>query len=127
MTVTTRVDVEFASALPGLAPHTSFTLHRVDGADGLYALHSTSGAVRLFLLDPRAGRYGYEPPLTPSTLGEIGASDESDVHIFVVVNPADDGVYLNLRAPVLIHRESGRASQVILDDQSYPIRALLRA
>lgn len=126
MTMTTvDVDVDFTTAPPGLAPHTAFTLHRVDGAEGLYALHSAVGSVRLFLLDPQSGDYGYRPRLTRGMLAEIGASEESDVRVFVVVNPADDGVYLNLRAPVLLHRQSGRAAQIIFDDQSYPVRALL--
>ncbi|GAA1916969.1 hypothetical protein GCM10009775_06760 [Microbacterium aoyamense] len=119
------VDVDFASAPPGLAPHTAYTLHRVDGADGLYALHSRVGSVRLFLLDPLVGDYGYRPVLTAGMLAEIGAADGTDARVFVVVNPADDGVYLNLRAPIILHRQTGRAAQIILDDQNYPVRALL--
>lgn len=118
-------DVDFAAPLPGLSPHTAFTLDRIEGAEGLYALRAVGDAVRLFLLDPTAGDYGYEPAIPPGVRADLGAADDADLQVFVVANPTDDGVYLNLRAPVLIHRGSGRAAQVILDDQRYPIRALL--
>jgi flagellar assembly factor FliW len=124
MTMTT-VDVEFVSALPGLAPHTAFTLDRIDGAQGLHALHAVEGSVRLFLLDSQSVGQGYRPPIARGILAEIGAGDESEVRVFVVVNPAEDGIYLNLRAPIVVHRSTGRAVQIILEDQSYPVRALL--
>ena len=124
---TTTVAVEFASPLLGLHPHTSYALDRVEGAPGLYALRSVDEGVRLFLLDPAAGGDDYEPPLPASVWADLGADDRAEVRTFVVANPAEGGVFLNLRAPILIHRESGRAVQVILEDQRYPVRALLGA
>ncbi|MFE7843704.1 flagellar assembly protein FliW [Microbacterium sp. NPDC057407] len=123
--------VQFVSPLPGLGAHTSFTLDRIDGAEGLFALRSTRGDVRLFVIDPASAGYGladeggYRPSLTAGVRAQVGATDASEVRLFVVANPAEDGVFLNLRAPILIHRDTGRAAQVILDDQAYPIRALL--
>ena len=57
------LDVEFASPMPGLSPHTAFTLEQIDGAEGLHALRATDADVRLFLLDPLSGDYGYEPTI----------------------------------------------------------------
>lgn len=122
---TAALDVEFASPMPGLSPHTAFALEQIDGAEGLHALRATAADVRLFLLDPAYGDYGYEPVIPAEVRGQIGAADDSDIRVFVVANPSADGVYINLRAPILIHAESGRAVQVILEDQRYPIRALL--
>jgi flagellar assembly factor FliW len=124
---TPAVDVEFVTSPPGLSPHTSFRLERIPGATGLYALRAQESDLRLFLLDPASGDYGYAPPLTAGIRGELGASDDADLRVFVVANPSDEGIYLNLRAPIVIHRGTGRATQVILDDQTYPIRALLAA
>lgn len=123
-------DVEFTAPLPGLGGNTSFTLERIDGAEGLFALRSASDGLRLFLLDPASGDYAlpggaYRPVLGAGVRAQIGAEEESDIQVLVVANPADDGVSLNLRAPIVVHRGTGRAAQVILDDQSYPIRALL--
>ena len=47
--------------------------------------------------------------------------------VFVVANPSDDGVFVNLRAPVLLNPRTGAAVQVIFDDASYPLRARLGA
>jgi flagellar assembly factor FliW len=43
----------------------------------------------------------------------------------VVARPGDAGVTVNLMAPVVINRATGIASQVILEDQDYPLRAPL--
>ncbi|MBO9625760.1 MAG: flagellar assembly protein FliW [Microbacterium sp.] len=121
---TTAFSVDFATPMPGLAPHTAFGLEEVDGADGLYALRARESDVRLFLLDPRVVDDAYAPPIPGAALAEVGA-EADEVRVFVVANPGDDGVSLNLRAPVVVHKDSGRAVQVILEDASYPIRALL--
>ncbi len=124
-TVTATTAVEFASPMPGLAPYTAFALEPIAGAEGLFALRSTDADVRLFLLEPVTGEYGYEPRIPSGILSDVGAADQLETRLFVVANPAEDGVFLNLRAPVVMHRESGRAAQVILEDTSYPIRVPL--
>ena len=122
---TTPESVTFAAPMPGLHPYTKFSLHAVDGASGLFALRSLEADVRLFLLDSSDGPRDYAPRLPAPALDEIGAAGVADVRVLVVANPADDGIHLNLRAPLLVHRRTGRALQVILDDQDYPLRARL--
>lgn len=123
----TAVDIEFVVPLAGLSPRTAFRLDPIEGAEGLYALRSVVDDVRLFLLDPVTVHDDYRPPLTDAHRAEIGASNDSEVGVLVVANPADDGVYTNLRAPILIHRTTGRATQIILEEQAYPIRSLVTA
>lgn len=129
--MTTTTGVEFDSPLPGLGPCTSYTLDPIDGAVGLYALRSTADAVRLFLLDLSAERYGlsgvagFRPSLAAAARAQLGAARGGEIQAFVIANPDDDGVHVNLRAPIIVDRETGRAAQVILDDQNYPIRARL--
>lgn len=120
-----EVEIEFVVPMPGLSPYTAFRLEHLDGFDGLYALRAVDAELRLFVLDPRRAGVDYAPVLSAGHRAEIGAADEDAVRVLVVANPAEDGVYLNLRAPVIIHAQSGRAAQVILDDQDYPIRALI--
>jgi flagellar assembly factor FliW len=48
------------------------------------------------------------------------------VRVLVVTTIADDGRAANLMAPILVHRASGRAAQVILDGD-WPLRAPLVA
>lgn len=120
------LDVEFARSLPGLSPLTSFRLDRIDGAEGLYALRAVADETRLFIVDVAVVAPVYDPPVTSEMRDEIGAAAD-DLRVFVVANPADEGVFLNLRAPVLINIRSGAASQVILEGTSYPLRAVLGA
>ncbi|MFS0851972.1 flagellar assembly protein FliW [Microbacterium sp. 179-I 3D4 NHS] len=122
---TTSAAVEFAAPLPGLSPHTAFRLERIPEAQGLYALRASEADVRLFLIDAPSVGGGYAPRLPEAARAEIGAAEASDLRVLVVANPTDDGVYLNLRAPIVIDRETGRATQVILEDPAYPIRALV--
>lgn len=122
---TTSIRVEFRSPMLGLSPYRAFALEPIAGADGLYALRATDADVRLFVLDPRSADPGYAPVVSDDVFAEVDAADSSEVDVFVVANPSADGVHVNLRAPILIHRETGRATQTILDDQTYPIRALL--
>lgn len=117
--------VQFVSPMPGLAPYTAFTIEQLDGAAGLFALRAVDADVRLFLWDPRSAEYPYSPDIPADVLADIGAPDQSAAGLFVVANPSAEGVHVNLRAPIVIHDESGRAVQVILDDQAHPIRALL--
>lgn len=117
--------VEFASPMPGLSPYTAFSLESIPGAEGLYALRAVGADVRLFLLDPDFSDYDYEPRIPAEVRAELGADDEAAVRVLVVANPADDGVFVNLRAPIVMHPITARAAQVILDDDSYPIRVRL--
>lgn len=119
------VAVEFTTAMPGLSPYTAFDLVAIAGAEGLYALRAMDADVRLFLLEAGAVDLDYAPRIPTGIRTEIGASETDVLRTFVVANPSDDGVHLNLRAPIVVHPVTGRAAQVILDDQDYPIRALL--
>ncbi|CAH0180738.1 Flagellar assembly factor FliW [Microbacterium oxydans] len=129
MTVTTAdptaVTIEFTTAMPGLSPYTAFTLVTIAGAEGLYALRALDADLRLFLLDAAAVGRGYAPRIPAGSRAEIGAADTDVLRMFVIANPSDEGVHVNLRAPIVVHPQTGRAAQVILDDQDHPIRALL--
>jgi flagellar assembly factor FliW len=121
------LDVSFTSPPPGLQPHTAFRLEPIAGADGLYALRAVDADLRLFLLEPLGGAYGFEVEPPPGALAEVGAEDVSEVRLLVVANPTEEGVYVNLRAPIVVHRGTGRALQAILEDPARPIRLLLGA
>jgi len=100
-------------------------LEPIAGADGLYALRATDADVRLFLLDPVFSDYDYAPRVSAGVRSDLGVGGAGDVRILIVANPSDDGVYVNLRAPIVLDPASGRALQIILDDEEYPIRVRL--
>ncbi|WP_144872670.1 flagellar assembly protein FliW [Microbacterium sp. 1.5R] len=117
--------VEFVVPMPGLRPHTSFALEPIAGAEGLYALRATDADVRLFLLDPVFNDFPYAPRISSGVRSDLGVGDADDLRLLIVANPSDDGVFVNLRAPIVIDPATGRAAQVILDDEDYPIRVRL--
>jgi len=123
--VATTSAVQFVSPMPGLAPHTAFTLAQIGESSGLYALRAADADVRLFLLDPRTGAFGYAPRIPADARAAIGAADDAEVALFVVANPSAEGIRVNWKAPILIHLDTGLATQIILDDPAYPVRALL--
>lgn len=125
LTDTAGIAVDFVAPMPGLRPHTSFSLEPIAGADGLYALRATDADVRLFLLDAVFNDYQYSPRISAGVRSDLGVGEDDDLRILIVANPSDEGVYVNLRAPIVLDPTSGRALQIILDDEEYPIRVRL--
>ncbi|MCK8476647.1 flagellar assembly protein FliW [Microbacterium aurugineum] len=116
----------FLAPPPGLAPHVDFALAPVDGADGLFAMRAVQNAeLRLYLVDPRTVLSEYAPILTDEQADALALRDAEDALILVVAHPSAEGVSVNLLAPVIVNRTTGAASQVILEDQDYPLRAPL--
>lgn len=116
----------FAEPLPGLAPHTDFTLEAVDGAAGLYSLRpNTAPDLRLFLLDAALYVPDYAPEIT-APCRSLGLDSPADAKILVVATPGGVGTTVNLMAPVIVNEETGQSTQAILDGQGWPIRARLR-
>lgn len=116
----------FLAPPPGLAPHVDFALAPVDGADGLFAMRAVDDAeLRLYLVDPRSVLNDYAPTLTDEQAQGLALESADDALILVVAHPGADGVSVNLLAPVIVNRTTGVASQVILEDQDYPLRAPL--
>lgn len=118
--------LSFVAPPPGFAPHTAFTLAPVDGAEGLFTMRADAdAALRVYLVDPGVVAGGYAPTLRDDQVGPIDLADPGDAMLLVVAHPAEGGVSVNLMAPVVVNRRTGAASQVILDDQGYPLRAPL--
>ncbi|MCR2793239.1 flagellar assembly protein FliW [Microbacterium sp. zg.Y625] len=118
--------VRFVAPPPGLAPHTTFTLDPVSESGGLFALRAVQDPdVRLFVLDPGAVVPDYAPVLSDSQATGLGLRSSDDAQLFVVAHMTDEGVGVNLLAPVVLNRHTGDAAQVILEGQDLPVRALL--
>ncbi|WP_426622070.1 flagellar assembly protein FliW [Microbacterium sp. As-52] len=116
----------FLAPPPGLAPHVNFALAPVDGSDGLFSMRAVDdSALRLYLVDPRSVLSEYAPTLTDEQAEGLALGSPDDALILVVAHPSAEGVSVNLLAPVIVNRTTGAASQVILEDQDYPLRAPL--
>lgn len=116
----------FIAPPPGLAPHVDFALTPVDGSDGLFTMRAVDDSdLRLFLVDPQTVLTEYAPTLTDDQTAALELESPDDALLLVVAHPSADGVSVNLLAPVVVNRGTGVASQVILEDQDYPLRAPL--
>ena len=114
--------------LPGLPDHPEYSLDGLDDENTLFALRSASDPnVRLFVVRPEVFFADYNPHLGAATREVLGLSDDDDALLLVVVHPGDDTrpATANLLAPVLINLTTGAATQVVLSDGDWPLRAPL--
>jgi len=118
--------LRFIAPPPGLAPHTAFSLDTIDGADGLFALTAVDDPeVRLFVVDPASVVPDYAPVLSDEQVEGLDLRSADEAGVLVVARMADDGIGVNLLAPVVFNQRTGDAAQVILEGQDLPVRALL--
>lgn len=120
MSAVSTLEVTFTTPMPGLEGADGFTLRGVNGASGLFVLEASSGtAARLFVAD--AGVYvpGYAPPI-PAPAVEAGQTTT-----LLVVNPGSGKPTVNLAAPLILNPETGTCTQLLLDSNTYSLRAQL--
>lgn len=114
--------------LPGLPDHLEYSLDGLDDDGTLFALRSASDpAVRLFVVRPEVFFVGYAPDVGATTREALGLAEGDEPLLLVVVHPGDDvaPTTANLLAPVVINLATGAASQVVLSDGDWPLRAPL--
>ena len=120
----------FATPPHGLAPHVDFLLSEIDGADGLFALQSTTNAgIRLFVLDASVYLPDYSPIISDEDSVALDLHRAEDALLLVVANPggADGGTTVNLLAPIVVNARTSVGAQLILEEQDLPLRAELAA
>lgn len=118
----------FTTPPHGLAPHVEFLLSEIDGADGLYALQSSSdSAIRLFVLDAAVYLPDYAPVISDDDCAALDVHAAEDTLVLVVANPGADGTTMNLLAPIVVNAATGVSAQIILDGQDFALRAELSA
>lgn len=121
-----RAALRFVAPPPGLSPHTAFVLEPVDAGAGLFSLAAVDEpGIRVFVVDRDAVLPDYQPVLTTAQLQSIGLASLEAARILLVARLTDEGVTVNLLAPVVVDPCTGSAAQVILEGQDLPVRAVL--
>ncbi len=116
----------FTAPPPGLGTLVDFSLDKIDGADGLYALQANQDeSLRLFVLDTAVYLPDYRPAIPSPQTEALDLPDSDPLTFLVVANPSEGGTTVNLMAPILVNPATGRCTQVILDRGDWPIRAEL--
>ena len=123
-----RTMVRPVTALPGLPDHLVYSLDELDDEGTLFALRSaTDPNVRLFVVRPEVFFADYSPEVDAATREALGLADDGEALLLVVVHPGDEGrpTTANLLAPVVINLATGAATQIVLSDSDWPLRAPL--
>jgi flagellar assembly factor FliW len=120
--------LEMVEPLPGFPEHRRFALARLDDVGVLCALRSIDDPDLRFLVVPPAAFFtDYAPVIDDQTAAALEISSADDVLALVLVNPGESArtATVNLLAPVLVNHRTRRATQVVLDDPTLPLRAPL--
>jgi flagellar assembly factor FliW len=114
--------------LPGFDQVRCWHLER-DSPDAVFALLRATERpdVGLLVTEPWDLAPGYAPDLPEPELALLGVKEPAEIALLVVagVDVAKRRAWLNLAAPIVVHVASGRARQVILDRQGWPVRHLV--
>jgi flagellar assembly factor FliW len=119
---TTRV--RFVEPLPGF-DEDRFTLDAIDDHGVLYSLRSERTPDLRFVLTPAGAFFPHYVPPLPDALATVLGGNEVEVLLVLTLGTSLADATANLRAPVVYAPASGRAVQVILDDEALPMRTPL--
>src|SRR5690606_24993532 len=99
--------VTFVNPPLGLGAHTDFELGHVAGSDSLFSLQSLADEnLRLFVVNPGDIIPDYEPVISGAQAQQLGIADAEDAVLFVIARMADDGLGVNLLAPIVVNRHT---------------------
>jgi flagellar assembly factor FliW len=82
------------------------------------------GSVAFIIMNPFLIKSDYEPEIDDRTIEILEIEKAEDIELMVIVSVRSEPVKItaNMRAPLVINRQKKLASQVILDDEQYPVR-----
>ena len=113
--------VTLVEPMPGFPGLDRYDLSAIDDQGLLYSLRSVDEPELRFVLTPvRAFFPDYQPELPEDVRIELG--DEVEMLLVVSVRSGLSDATVNLRAPLAVGATSGRAVQVVLDDDTLPMR-----
>ena len=128
MTAMPTQTVTLVEPLPGFADDLQFTLNPIDQAGLLRSLRSVRDPGLRFVVTA-AGTFFAEYHDTvraalAAPMGELLGGEGADIELYLVltVGASLADTTANLRAPLVVEPGSGRAVQVILDDEELPMR-----
>lgn len=122
--------IELVSDLPGFPGLRRFVLVQIDSNGLLFDFRSLDDPDVRFVVVPSVAFFPeYAPEIDEVTISqlEIESPDQAWLLLIVTVGDSRDDSTANLRAPLVINRTTRAASQVVLADDIYPLRASLRS
>lgn len=121
------VHLNLVEPLPGFALDDEFTLTGIDGGGVLYSMRSVRDPQLRFVLTPAQVFFtDYCPDLVSAVAGALGSRD-IEVMLVLTIGTGLGDATANLRAPIAVCRGTGRAVQVVLEDETLPMHQPLLA
>jgi flagellar assembly factor FliW len=114
-------ELVFVEPLPGFDDDATFTLSPIDPRGVLYALRSVHNPELRFVLTPPEAFFADYHPEIADEVGVVLGADEVEVLVVLSIVSGLADATANLRAPIVVAPRTGRAVQVILDDDGLPM------
>lgn len=130
MTATEARPLSFVEPMPGFDDEDRYELSAIDPNGLLYSMRSVRDPQVRFVLTPSNSFFDdYLPDLGPVVAEALGEDPDGEVQVLLVLTIAGGlaDATANLRAPIVISASTGNAMQVVLDDESLPMRRPLVA
>lgn len=126
LTYTNADVVTFDHGLVGFPGLTAFVLiqHKED-SPYRWMQSIDEGDVAFLVVDPSHCVEGYAPEIPESAVESVGIKDATPRLVYTIVSiPAGkpEEMTINLAGPIVVNLENGRAKQIVLEDECYPIK-----
>lgn len=120
--------IDMAVPMPGFPAHQQFVLVRLNDQGLLYAFTSVQNPDLRFLVAPPEPFFpDYAPEIENEVFAALNTKDPDRLLVMVVITAGVNETTANLLAPIIVDRDSRRAMQVVLNDSSMPVRAIMRS
>lgn len=122
--------VTMVEPIAGFDADTYFTLSPIDEAGYLQSLRSVRDPELRFVISPAevffaAYRDSLVPIVTAPVADVLATADDpaaQQMYLMLTIGNSLADTTANLRAPLVVDKNTGRAIQVILDDDTFPLR-----
>lgn len=115
---------EFVKGMIGFQSIARYALMPYDDS-AFYILHAVDEE-RSFILIPAEYVQNYSFPIGRDTVEALEVEAPEDVVTMLVVNIINDGISVNLRAPVLLSPTTQKGCQYIIIDSNLPVRHFIQ-
>ena len=105
-----------------------YILHVQDEKNPFWWFQSLDdGEIAFVVINPFIAKHDYEPVISDNDtkLLEIENAEHTVLLAIVTILQNPFSVSINLRAPIVVNAEKKIAKQVVLEDQTYPVRYFL--
>jgi flagellar assembly factor FliW len=118
--------VSFDQGLVGFPSLSSFVfIQHKEGSPFRWMQSVDEAEVAFLVVDPAHYVEGYAPEIAETSVESVGIVSETPRLVYTIVSippGKPEEMTLNLAGPIVVNLETGRAKQIVIEDECYPIR-----